>query len=58
MGGTKKGKADPVTGLASLVKKKDRMKPAQTIAYLTEFLEVAERLGKPLDDVETIFNKI
>ena len=58
MGGTKKSKIDPVTGLASLVKKKDRLKPAQTVEYLKEFLEVAERLGKPLDDVESIFTKI
>ena len=58
MGDTKKGKTDPITGLASLVKKKDRLKAAQTIEYLKEFLEVAERLGKPLDDVEAIFDKI
>jgi len=41
MGGTKKGKPDPITGLASLVKKKDRLKPAQTVEYLKEFLDVA-----------------
>jgi cob(I)alamin adenosyltransferase len=41
-----------------MVKKKDRLKAAQTIDYLTEFLGCAERLGKPLDDVKKIFDKI
>jgi hypothetical protein len=40
------------------VKKKDRLKPDKTIEYLKEFLECAERLKDPLDDVEKIFDKI
>jgi hypothetical protein len=34
------------------------LKAAQSIAYLEEFLECADRLKDPTDDVVQIFNKI
>jgi len=58
-GGTlKKSKKEELTGLCCLVKKKDRLKAPQTIAYLQEFLDCCERLKDPTDDVVKIFEKI
>jgi len=58
-GTTKKSKKkEDLTGLSSLVKKKDRLKAPQAIAYLQEFLDCCERLEDPTDDVVKIFEKI
>ena len=44
--------------LSHLVKKKDKLKAADVIGYLTQFVECANRLKDPLDDIEKIFGKI
>lgn len=44
--------------LKDLVKKKDRLTHDEVIAYLHDLLECAKRIQDPLDDIETIFNKI
>ena len=44
--------------LKDLVKKKDRLSHEEVVAYLHDLLECAKRIEDPLDDIETIFNKI
>ena len=47
-----------VQNLLSMVHKHDRLKSQHTIAYMKLLLDTYDRIGEPLDEIETIFDKI
>jgi hypothetical protein len=51
-------KGPQIHSLVDLVKKKDRLTCEQVVGYLQDFLATQARLQDPLDDIESIFNKI
>ena len=51
-------KPAPIRNLCDLVKKSDRMNHELVIDYLQSLIQCQQRLQDPLDDIETIFNKI
>jgi len=53
-----KKKAPPPMNLMRLVAKKDRLNSQHVVAYLKLLLDTHQRVQDPLDDIETIFNKI
>jgi len=44
--------------VSHLIKKKDRLKAADLIAYLTEFLQAGQRIKDPNECIKVIFDKI
>lgn len=56
--GANKAPSDSPAGLISLVRPEDKLTSKQVIAFLNGLIQTKNKVADPLDDIETIFNKI